>query len=76
MINTGKDVIKPYTPVSGDEKPGAMDLVVKVYDQGKVCLYVSICVYMRLCPVVKVYEQGKVCLYVSICVYAVYSIRV
>jgi len=32
----GKDVIKPYTPVSGDEKPGAMDLVVKVYDQGKV----------------------------------------
>jgi len=32
----GKEVARPYTPISGDEKPGAMDLVVKVYDQGKV----------------------------------------
>mmetsp|Transcript_64492 Transcript_64492/g.104365 ORF Transcript_64492/g.104365 Transcript_64492/m.104365 type:complete len:312 (-) Transcript_64492:1249-2184(-) len=32
----GKDEIRPYTPVSGDETPGRMELVVKVYEQGKV----------------------------------------
>jgi len=32
----GADVIRPYTPTTGDETPGSMELVVKVYDQGKV----------------------------------------
>ena len=32
----GKEVARPYTPVTGDETPGSMELVVKVYDQGKV----------------------------------------
>lgn len=32
----GKDVIRPYTPTTGDETVGSMDLVVKVYEKGLV----------------------------------------
>ena len=32
----GEEVARPYTPTTGDETPGKMDLVVKVYEQGKV----------------------------------------
>jgi len=32
----GEEVARPYTPTTGDETPGSMDLVVKVYEQGKV----------------------------------------
>jgi len=31
----GKDVSRPYTPVSSDEEKGYMDLVIKVYPEGK-----------------------------------------
>ncbi|KAI8470669.1 MAG: NADH-cytochrome b5 reductase [Monoraphidium minutum] len=31
----GKDVYRPYTPVTDDDTPGAVEFVIKLYDQGK-----------------------------------------
>jgi len=35
----GEEVVRPYTPVTGDETPGTLDLVVKVYPEGKMSRY-------------------------------------
>jgi cytochrome-b5 reductase len=31
----GKDVYRPYTPVTDDDTPGAVEFVIKLYEQGK-----------------------------------------
>ena len=31
----GKEVYRPYTPVTDDDTPGAVEFVIKLYDQGK-----------------------------------------
>jgi len=37
----GEEVVRPYTPVTGDETPGSMDLVVKVYPKGKMSRFLA-----------------------------------
>lgn len=38
---TRKYVIRPYTPVTGDETPGHLDLLVKVYPEGKMSKHIG-----------------------------------
>jgi cytochrome-b5 reductase len=33
-VATGKDVIRPYTPVTECDKRGSFDLIVKIYEKG------------------------------------------
>ncbi|GBF98859.1 hypothetical protein Rsub_11463 [Raphidocelis subcapitata] len=37
----GKDVYRPYTPVTDDDTPGAVEFVIKLYDQGKMSQVLS-----------------------------------
>ncbi|KIZ01915.1 hypothetical protein MNEG_6047 [Monoraphidium neglectum] len=37
----GKDVYRPYTPVTDDDTPGAVEFVIKLYEQGKMSQVLS-----------------------------------